>query len=316
MMGRILTTRPRGAVRWRPDSRPRALSTLARLAPAIAAVLALCTAPAQAAGEPAPLLLDTLVRDADIVFEGTVLAVEFRNALAQSGKRGVPHTFVTWQIHRIFKGRTPGPTMAARFLGGMPNADELLALSRSPRPDVGDRDIVFLRENGESICPLVHCEDGRLRILDAAVYDERGRAFSLRPGGIVQLGATHPGEAFSRWEAAGVGRVRGEEDGGIDSARGTTLSDTTPAGAAMSVSGLRNLLQERVAALYTPAQLARLRPVKSLDPERSFRFRAPRAVPAPRLSDEDAGELPIAGTPNPAETTAFLAGGKNPVIPR
>jgi hypothetical protein len=256
--------------------------------------------------------LDDAIRGAEIVFEGTIQAVEFRNARGTGGKPGIPHTFVTWQIHKTFKGRTQGGQITARFLGGMPDPDELLALSHAPRPDVGDRDIVLLRRNGQSICPLVGCEDGRLRIVGGAVYGEGGGAISVRPDGVIETGAPSDDDGFARWEAVGIERVRGG-DAAVDSPPGTEPS-TGPA--AMPIASLRSLLESRVAALYTPQQLARLRPVKSLDPDKEFSFRAPRAVTPPAVLAPDRSESIAEGAPDSPELAAYLEGGRNPVMPR
>ena len=308
--------RPREVALTRTHVAPRRGRSIARLVvPAVAALIALGFAPSVRAESRLPARIDDAIRKADLVFEGTVKSVEFRNARVPSGHAPVPHTFVTWQIHQIFKGRTPGAEITARFLGGMPDPDELLALSRSPRPDVGDRDVVFLARNGSSICPLVGCEDGLFRILDGAVYGERGQALAVRSDGTIHLGATRDDERVTRWDAVGIERVRGGSEVDGDVAVGAEPSDTAPGGPAMPADALRSLLAVRVAALYTPAQLARLRPVKSLDPDKRFSFRAPRAVPPPHADGEDAAAPPVEGRPDPAEAAAFAANGGNPVLP-
>src|SRR5690606_27297716 len=143
--------------------------------------------------------------------------------------------------------------------------DELVVIETGPRPDVGDRDVVFLRGNGRSICPLVGCGKGRLRLVGESVYDEEGRAFALRPDGAVRLGKTSESPAFARWEAAGIGRVRGGI-GDADVATGVEPPAGEEPAAAMPADALRTVLEKRVAALHSPAELAALRPVKSLDP--------------------------------------------------
>lgn len=286
--------------------------------PAVGASLALALlgATTTLAAPPPPARLDDAIRAAELIFEGTVQAVEFRNARAPKGRPAVPHTFVTWQIHQVFKGRTSGSEITARFLGGMPNPDELVVLGHGPRPDVGDRDVVFLRRNGKSICPLVGCDDGRLRLVGGSVFSESGEAFSLRPDGTIRLGETSDDPGFARWTAVGIERVRGGSTASADSAPGTTPSEPSPAPPAMSAAALRAVLEARVTALYTPAELLRLRPVESLDPERPFRFRAPRPVTPSVESPDDASERPVEGNPDSAEIAAYLAAGQNPVLPR
>ena len=91
---------------------------VARLVPVLAAAVALLHGTGPACAEPPPpASLDDTIRSAELIFEGTVQAVEFRNSKASSGKSGIPHTFVTWQIHHVFKGKTQNGAITARFLG-------------------------------------------------------------------------------------------------------------------------------------------------------------------------------------------------------
>lgn len=49
-----------------------------------------------------------------------------------------------------------------------------MLVSHVPLFDVGDEDVLFVKNNTKSACPLVGCADGRMRIIDSKMYDEEG----------------------------------------------------------------------------------------------------------------------------------------------
>lgn len=85
----------------------------------------------------------------------------------------MPHTFVTYAIEQIYKGFPPrtNPTqLMLRFEGGQ--SDKVSPLGRAyllgesyPLFDLGDRDILFVKGNAQSPCPLTDCHSGRFRVL-------------------------------------------------------------------------------------------------------------------------------------------------------
>src|SRR5262245_55412561 len=75
---------------------------------------------------------------ADFIFEGVVTAVEYKSSRpARPGDASIPHTFVTLEIRKIYKGN-PGPLRAItlRFLGGVSERGRILDVSGFPRFDV------------------------------------------------------------------------------------------------------------------------------------------------------------------------------------
>ena len=59
---------------------------------------------------------------AEFIFEGVVIAVEYKSSRpARTGDAPIPHTFVTLEIRKVYKGN-PGPrplrAITLRFLGG------------------------------------------------------------------------------------------------------------------------------------------------------------------------------------------------------
>ena len=132
--------------------------------------------------------LENLLAESDLVFFGRVSHIEYR----LSDQRGptdarLPHTFVTYTIERIVHGRYQKPTLTLRFLGGPTGVDGRVILpQRFPLFRAGNHDILFVRNNGRTVCPLVGCSRGRLRVVEGHVYSDRGRAFLIAPtGGLV-----------------------------------------------------------------------------------------------------------------------------------
>lgn len=147
--------------------------------------------------------LDDAVRNAELVFEGEVIRIEYASS-RNNGQGGpdpdadgaedrgeLPHTFVTYRISENFKGNYQEETVTLRFLGGVdptPHPDdgyEITEVSRYPEFDVGDQDILFMKGNTELGCPLDNCANGRFRILtspqdsEPMVFTEHGQEVRL-----------------------------------------------------------------------------------------------------------------------------------------
>jgi hypothetical protein len=147
--------------------------------------------------------LDEAVRNAELVFEGEVIGIEYASSMNNgqgeldpdadgTEDRGeLPHTFVTYRISESFKGNYQEETVTLRFLGGVdptPDPDdgyEITEVSQYPEFDVGDQDILFVKGNTELGCPLDRCANGRFRILtspqdsEPMVFTELGQEVRL-----------------------------------------------------------------------------------------------------------------------------------------
>jgi len=138
----------------------------------------------------APATVHDFVSRSDLAFHGTVVGIEYVNSLpAADSASGIPHTFVTYRVHSVLHGRVPAEEITLRFLGGYDfESDTYLAASVSPQFDLGDEDVLFVRGNGASPCPLVENSEGRLRVIDGQVYSDTGRAVSLDRNGAILRG--------------------------------------------------------------------------------------------------------------------------------
>lgn len=124
---------------------------------------------------------------ADVVFVGHVVAVDYAMSQPTDDQGPVVHTFVTYEVEAGFKHAAAGERFTLRLIGGLSKDDTILIVSHQPRIDLGDRDLLFVAGNGERACPLLDCEDGRLRILDGRVVTEGGGAIGI-DGDLLSVG--------------------------------------------------------------------------------------------------------------------------------
>src|SRR5688572_6704968 len=133
--------------------------------------------------------LDSQVKLAELVFEGTVRDVVYR--FAESGaERRMPYTFVTFQVVSILKGRYDGPTLTLRFAGGLMEDGTIMTIPQIPLFDRGDHDVLMVIGNENYPCPLVGCRAGRYRYVQGLVVNENGQTIKLDPQGRLRLGET------------------------------------------------------------------------------------------------------------------------------
>jgi hypothetical protein len=115
-----------------------------------------------------------LMGKAELVFTGKVIDIQYKDAID-----GTPHTFVTYELADVIAGRPDDRKITLRFLGGRQQKDEViryLSVSESPDFHVGETDVLFVRKNSTSFCPLVECSKGRFRIRDGVLTTEDGLA--------------------------------------------------------------------------------------------------------------------------------------------
>jgi hypothetical protein len=150
---------------------------------------------------PGPFL-DELVRQADLVFQGPVTGIDYR----VSGKRSeedvqLPHTFVTFKIERVLKGRMEKDAITLRFLGGPTGkTGQYLMVEDVPAFDVGEKGILFVAQNTAAACPLVGCSAGRFRIIDQKIYTDEGQQVLTTGHGTLTFGGYAPTEEVATHE--------------------------------------------------------------------------------------------------------------------
>ena len=133
------------------------MKTLRPLALVLCAILAFSTARATTVIPPS---FDELVARAELIFEGTVTDVKSQ-WIGEGAQRHIV-SYVTVQVADPVKGN-PGETYTLRMLGGTVGEDTM-EVSDSPKFSVGDRDILFVENNGKQFVPLVGIMHGRFHV--------------------------------------------------------------------------------------------------------------------------------------------------------
>lgn len=107
-----------------------------------------------------PPSFSELVGEAQTIARGTVAAVESRWVDAPDGR--IIKTFVTFTVEKRIKGNPPD-SLTLEFLGGTVGT-ESLKVDGMPHFQIGEREILFVRDNGVQFCPLVRLMHGRYRV--------------------------------------------------------------------------------------------------------------------------------------------------------
>lgn len=262
----------------------------------VLAAIWLATLPAGAATLD-PVTPEQLAREAELIFAGEVVDVQYRMSETGPGLASLPHTFVTFHIDRLFKGDSEtGDFITLRFRGGpVPDSDVALIIPGVPLFDRGTRSILFVRGNGHSWVPLVGWEQGRFRLVDGSVYTDDGREVWLAQDDAFVFGPERP-----------LPEVLTHRMGEVELGRGAsepsqhTPDFRPPAGAHHATAEEFSEAVERlVARTHTTAELERLSLQPSSDPEAPFRVTASRAVAPPREAQPSPPSLK--GEPDPVE---------------
>src|SRR5437868_14198968 len=98
-----------------------------------------------------PPSFDDLVGRAEMIFQGTVTDVR-SEWTGEGGQRHIA-SYITFKVDDTIKGN-PGAKVTLNLMGGTVGA-ETMEVSDAPKFKVGDRDILFVENNGTQFMPLV-----------------------------------------------------------------------------------------------------------------------------------------------------------------
>ena len=140
-----------------------------------------------------PRTIEDLVAESDLVFRGKVMNIQYKLSEPTPPDGGrIPHTFVTFAMNDLLHGAVEGDTVTLRFMGGWDERSMLfMSSSHAPQFDLGDEDILFVKDNTVSMSPITEDQRGRLRIVDDQVFTDGGRAVILGDDGTIIAGNRH-----------------------------------------------------------------------------------------------------------------------------
>jgi len=122
-----------------------------------------------------PPSFDDLVSRAETIFQGTV--VDVRSEWTGEGAQRHIVSYVTFNVDDAIKGH-PGARITLNMMGGTVGS-ETMEVTDAPKFKVGDRDVLFVENNGTQFIPLVGIMHGRFRVKQ----DETGRDVVLTNDG-------------------------------------------------------------------------------------------------------------------------------------
>jgi hypothetical protein len=115
-----------------------------------------------------PPTFDELVDQAEIIFQGDVTNVK-AEWVGEGAQRHIM-SYVTFKVEESLKGN-PGQSYTIRMLGGTVDG-ETMGVSDAPKFHVGDKDILFVQNNGSQFIPLVGIMHGRFHVRRTETNEE------------------------------------------------------------------------------------------------------------------------------------------------
>ena len=138
--------------------------------------------------------LNELAAASRFIVHSRVSKVEYAMSEAIKGQSAVPHTIVTFDVVRPLAGSAGAASFTLRFIGGPDGRGRFMQASNVPVFQLGDEDILFVRDNGSRGCALAGCVDGRFRVLNGMLYDGTGAPVQRLESGRVVSGGQMPAE--------------------------------------------------------------------------------------------------------------------------
>jgi len=187
-----------------------------------AAIVASTVASEASASSVRALTLSEMMGRCEVVLEGRVREVQSR----EDPDTGAIHTYVTFEVLDVLYGRSPGPRLTLRFLGGRVG-ERALRVAGTSVPEMGERGIYFVESTRRRLVnPLLGWAQGRILLVPDA--EGHVRVTSAAGAPIVALDPSPPRRA--PWRSGGV-------------AIGLSTDPRVPLDRALSASSLKRALR-------------------------------------------------------------------------
>lgn len=257
--------------------------------------------------------VDVAIRSADMIFLGTVKNVAYASSTGRGAEAEIlPHTFVTYQIMRLIKGnpQQAQDQLTLRFLGGRGKEAQFLYPANYPLFDLGDMDVIFVKGNTVSSCPLVECANSRMRSLQEMIFNDRGQQVVMTRKQQLAFGKFEQKQEILTHQISQTTihavLSKEESEGGPDV--------ELPIGQQINTQTLVAFLEAKVKKMYPPDQMAKWPIVPSANIQMPFTIKplrtlVPKALrpvpPKPIIKPSPADQL---------EEQEFNKNEQNPVI--
>ena len=117
----------------------------------------------------------TKVREASLIMYGQVINIQYRNSEpTKEQPKGLPHTFVTYQVEKVLRGEAPDKQITLRIPGGADGEGGVYMSTNSPAFARGQTDVLFIKGGEIESCQLVECVEGRFRVDNNQVFNAWG----------------------------------------------------------------------------------------------------------------------------------------------
>ena len=115
------------------------------------------------------------IRQAALITYGKVVDIQYRNSEpTKEQPKGVPHTFVTYEVLDVLRGELGEKTLTLRIPGGADGEGGIYMETTAPVFALGQSDVLFVKGGEVEGCQLVDCAEGRFRVVDNQVFNAWG----------------------------------------------------------------------------------------------------------------------------------------------
>lgn len=260
-----------------------------------------------------------MASEANMVFRGKVVEVDYRASTAVKGQPSLPHTFVTFAIEDVIYGNPDAgnhQTITLRFMGGRTDKGDVMLVDQLPKFNIGDEDVLFVGKNGESECPLVECANGRFRVVDGMMYNEYGQQLVQDEKGEVKLGRSEDRSEFNTFAVGDkVFTRKKHKPSNKDSAEQGVGEPAAKQGAQAHFDAGSFVSQARkmIGDVNPKDTLGRTKVAYNVDKNTVFSIPAPKPTVAKTLARQAKAAAPKTAQES-AEIDAMLRNGGDPVV--
>lgn len=106
---------------------------------------------------------------------GEVVDIQYRNSEpTKEQPQGLPHTFVTYKVLEVLRGKAPDEMLILRIPGGADGQGGIYMETSTPTFARNQTDVLFIQGGEVQGCPLVACIEGRFRVHNNQVFNAWG----------------------------------------------------------------------------------------------------------------------------------------------